>query len=230
MEALAAYSSNAALAQESGTPVLATVFFWLDQSSKGAQERPQGFFAFAMSPMFYTCATAPGWTQRRGRRRASGPLQAAADPGTREMENARGAAVRNHQPGDARGGGRARRGRGQPLARDARAGGRVGRRRSRRPVLVQPADTGKPPKAVSLSAASHPKPPFMLLGPPGLRRGRGRGAPRRGWGRGGSGGRSIVAPRRRPWAARRGHGGVRDARGDATVSEADVRAQAIVEG
>ncbi|WVZ81588.1 hypothetical protein U9M48_028943 [Paspalum notatum var. saurae] len=35
------------------------------------------------------------------------------------------------------------------------------------PVLVQPADTGKPPKAVSLSAASHPKLPLLLLlGPP----------------------------------------------------------------
>ncbi|WVZ93150.1 hypothetical protein U9M48_039156 [Paspalum notatum var. saurae] len=146
MEALAACSSNAALAQESGAPVLATVFFRLDQSPKGAQERLQGFFAFAM---------------------ASGPLQAAADPGTREVESARGAAVGSHQSGDARGGGRARRRRGQPLARDARAGGRVGRRRSRRPILVQPADTGKPPKAVSLSAASHPKLPLLLLlGPP----------------------------------------------------------------
>ncbi|WVZ75081.1 hypothetical protein U9M48_023172 [Paspalum notatum var. saurae] len=54
------------------------------------------------------------------------------------------------------------------MARDARAGGCVGRRR---PVLVQPDDTGKPPKAVSLSAASHPKLPLLLLlllllGPP----------------------------------------------------------------
>ncbi|WVZ84047.1 hypothetical protein U9M48_031123 [Paspalum notatum var. saurae] len=53
------------------------------------------------------------------------------------------------------------------MARDARAGGRVGRRRSHRPVVVQPADTGKPPKAVSLSAASHPKLLLLLLlGPP----------------------------------------------------------------
>ncbi|EES01718.1 hypothetical protein BDA96_03G375000 [Sorghum bicolor] len=37
--------------------ILATVFFRLDQSPKGAQER-LGFFAFAMSTMFYTCADA----------------------------------------------------------------------------------------------------------------------------------------------------------------------------
>ncbi|WVZ60634.1 hypothetical protein U9M48_010627 [Paspalum notatum var. saurae] len=59
MEALAACSSNAALVQESGAPVLATLFFWLDQSPKGAQERLQGFFAFVMSHMFYTRATSP---------------------------------------------------------------------------------------------------------------------------------------------------------------------------
>ena len=123
MEALAACSSNAALAQESGTPVLATVFFRLDQSPKGAQERLQGFFAFAMSPMFYTCATAP---------------QVDAAAWTTE---GLGAVAGSRRP------------------RDARGGERVGRRRSRRPVLVQPADTGKPPKDVSLSAASHPKLP-----------------------------------------------------------------------
>ena len=37
--------------------ILATVFYKLDQSPKGAQER-LGFFAFAMSTMFYTCADA----------------------------------------------------------------------------------------------------------------------------------------------------------------------------
>ncbi|KAK3165895.1 hypothetical protein QOZ80_1AG0039050 [Eleusine coracana subsp. coracana] len=37
--------------------ILATVFFKLDYSPKGAQER-LGFFAFAMSTMYYTCADA----------------------------------------------------------------------------------------------------------------------------------------------------------------------------
>ncbi|WVZ51002.1 hypothetical protein U9M48_002195 [Paspalum notatum var. saurae] len=202
MEALTACSSNAALAQESGAPVLTTVFFRLDQSPKGAQERLQGFFAFAMSPMFYTCATAP---------------QVDAAAWTTE---GLGAVAGSRRP------------------RDARGGERVGRRRSRRPVLVRPADTGKPPKAVSHSRSPPPAIPSchscscsgLRWGRGAPRRGRGRGAPRRGWGHGGSGGRSTVAPRRRPWAARRGHGGVRDARGDATVSEADVRAQAMVEG
>uniref|UniRef100_A0ACD5VTN0 Uncharacterized protein n=1 Tax=Avena sativa TaxID=4498 RepID=A0ACD5VTN0_AVESA len=45
--------------------ILATVFFRLDQSPKGAQER-LGFFAFAMSTMFYTCADAlPVFLQER---------------------------------------------------------------------------------------------------------------------------------------------------------------------
>ncbi|KAM3352387.1 hypothetical protein ACQJBY_023941 [Aegilops geniculata] len=45
--------------------ILATVFFKLDQSPKGAQER-LGFFAFAMSTMFYTCADAlPVFLQER---------------------------------------------------------------------------------------------------------------------------------------------------------------------
>uniref|UniRef100_A0A0D9V7J2 ABC transporter G family member 5 n=1 Tax=Leersia perrieri TaxID=77586 RepID=A0A0D9V7J2_9ORYZ len=45
--------------------ILATVFYKLDQSPKGAQER-LGFFAFAMSTMFYTCADAlPVFLQER---------------------------------------------------------------------------------------------------------------------------------------------------------------------
>jgi ABC-type multidrug transport system ATPase subunit len=45
--------------------ILATVFYRLDQSPKGAQER-LGFFAFAMSTMFYTCADAlPVFLQER---------------------------------------------------------------------------------------------------------------------------------------------------------------------
>jgi ABC-type multidrug transport system ATPase subunit len=45
--------------------ILATVFFRLDQSPKGAQER-LGFFAFAMSTMYYTCADAlPVFLQER---------------------------------------------------------------------------------------------------------------------------------------------------------------------
>ncbi|KAL5222616.1 hypothetical protein ABZP36_027329 [Zizania latifolia] len=45
--------------------ILATVFFRLDQSPKGAQER-LGFFAFAMSTMFYICADAlPVFLQER---------------------------------------------------------------------------------------------------------------------------------------------------------------------
>ncbi|KAL6853624.1 hypothetical protein ACP4OV_019653 [Aristida adscensionis] len=45
--------------------ILATVFFRLDMSPKGAQER-LGFFAFAMSTMFYTCADAlPVFLQER---------------------------------------------------------------------------------------------------------------------------------------------------------------------
>ncbi|XP_062207362.1 ABC transporter G family member 6-like [Phragmites australis] len=45
--------------------ILATVFFRLDQSPKGAQER-LGFFAFSMSTMFYTCADAlPVFLQER---------------------------------------------------------------------------------------------------------------------------------------------------------------------
>ncbi|CAO2839619.1 unnamed protein product [Amaranthus hypochondriacus] len=45
--------------------ILATIFWHLDQSPKGAQER-LGFFAFAMSTMFYTCAEAiPTFLQER---------------------------------------------------------------------------------------------------------------------------------------------------------------------
>ncbi|KAF0927526.1 hypothetical protein E2562_034166 [Oryza meyeriana var. granulata] len=45
--------------------ILATVFYKLDQSPKGAQER-LGFFAFSMSTMFYTCADAlPVFLQER---------------------------------------------------------------------------------------------------------------------------------------------------------------------
>ncbi|KAK9756165.1 hypothetical protein RND81_01G078000 [Saponaria officinalis] len=45
--------------------ILATMFWHLDQSPKGAQER-LGFFAFAMSTMFYTCAEAiPTFLQER---------------------------------------------------------------------------------------------------------------------------------------------------------------------
>ncbi|XP_074268919.1 ABC transporter G family member 20-like [Silene latifolia] len=45
--------------------ILATMFWHLDQSPKGAQER-LGFFAFAMSTMFYTCAEAiPIFLQER---------------------------------------------------------------------------------------------------------------------------------------------------------------------
>jgi ABC-type multidrug transport system ATPase subunit/ABC-type multidrug transport system permease subunit len=45
--------------------ILATVFLHLDHSPKGAQER-LGFFAFAMSTMFYTCADAlPVFLQER---------------------------------------------------------------------------------------------------------------------------------------------------------------------
>ncbi|KAK7284245.1 hypothetical protein RJT34_18987 [Clitoria ternatea] len=45
--------------------ILATIFFHLDNSPKGAQER-LGFFAFAMSTTFYTCAEAiPVFLQER---------------------------------------------------------------------------------------------------------------------------------------------------------------------
>lgn len=45
--------------------ILATIFWHLDQSPKGAQERV-GFFAFAMSTTFYTCAEAiPTFLQER---------------------------------------------------------------------------------------------------------------------------------------------------------------------
>ncbi|KAL2933906.1 ABC transporter G family member 2 [Bienertia sinuspersici] len=45
--------------------ILATIFWHLDQSPKGAKERV-GFFAFAMSTMFYTCAEAiPTFLQER---------------------------------------------------------------------------------------------------------------------------------------------------------------------
>ncbi|XP_072974950.1 ABC transporter G family member 16-like [Typha angustifolia] len=45
--------------------ILATVFWRLDESPRGAQER-LGFFAFAMSTMFYTCADAlPVFLQER---------------------------------------------------------------------------------------------------------------------------------------------------------------------
>ena len=98
MEALAACSSNAALAQESSAPVLATVFFRLDQSPKGAQERLRGFFAFAMSPIFCTCATAPR-------------VDAAA-----WTTEGLGAIAGSRQPRDARGGERTGCRRGQPPA------------------------------------------------------------------------------------------------------------------
>ncbi|WVZ84048.1 hypothetical protein U9M48_031124 [Paspalum notatum var. saurae] len=98
MEAIAVCSSNTALAQESGAPVLATVFFRLDQSPKGAQERLQGFFAFAMSPMFYNCATAPQ-----------------VDAAAWTMEGL-GAVAGSRRPRDARGGEHAGCRRGQPPA------------------------------------------------------------------------------------------------------------------
>ena len=160
MEALAACSSNATLVQESGAPVLATVFFRLDQSPKGAQERLQGFFAFAMSPMFYTCATAP---------------QVDAAAWTTE---GLGAVAGSRRP------------------RDARGGERVGRRRSRRPVLIRPADTGKPPKAVSHSRSPPPAiPSCHSCSCSGLR-----------WGRGAPRGDTAGAGAGRRWPRGGGHG------------------------
>ncbi|WVZ82109.1 hypothetical protein U9M48_029411 [Paspalum notatum var. saurae] len=208
MEALAVCSSNAALAQESGALVLAIVFFRLDQSPKGAQERLQGFFAFTMSPMFYTCATAPrvdavAWTTE-----------------------GLGAVAGSRRPKDARGGERAGCRRGQPPAWMRELEGAWSAA-----APAAPSSSSLPTPA-SLPRPSCSPPPAIpscrSCSCSGLRWG--RGAPRRGRGHGGSGGRSTVAPRRRPWVARREHGGVRDARGDATVLEADVRAQAMVEG
>ncbi|WVZ55069.1 hypothetical protein U9M48_005782 [Paspalum notatum var. saurae] len=128
MEALAVCSSNAALAQESGAPVLATVFFRLDQSPKGVQERLRGFFAFAMSPMFYTCATAPR-------------VDAAA-----WTTESLGAVVGSRRPRDTRGGEHAGCRRGQPPALGcARWKARAAAAGSRWPGMRELEGAGAPP-------------------------------------------------------------------------------------
>ncbi|WVZ72346.1 hypothetical protein U9M48_020821 [Paspalum notatum var. saurae] len=198
MEALAGCSSNAALAQESGAPVLATVFFRLDQSPKGAQEPLQGFFAFAMSPMFYTSATAPR-------------VDAAA-----WTTEGLGAVAGSRRPRDARGGERAGCRRGQPPAWGcARWRVRAAAAGSRWPGMRELEGAWGAAAPAAPSSSSPPTPaslprPFRSPSPAipscrscscsGLRWG--RGAPWPGWGHGGSRGRSTPAEEAMGGAAR----------------------------
>ncbi|WVZ53771.1 hypothetical protein U9M48_004669 [Paspalum notatum var. saurae] len=134
MEALTACSSNAALAQESGAPVLTTVFFRLDQSPKGARERLPGLLRLRHVPhVLHPRHGPPG---RRSGVDDGGPRGRCRQPPTQGRERWRA--------------------RGAPLLPPPRP--RPARRHRQ-------ASQGR--LALSLSAASHPKLPLLLLlGPP----------------------------------------------------------------